>query len=273
MLEDIGDLPYAFLAPILRHIQVAEQLVELEANCPQIQGETGELWLKLIKRDVPGWESKPHQPRDPKNWSKVYKKLKRDAEKDEEAQQETLRQKMQALQKDRKGHQTTILEGKISLPSQRRSGWGGSSWGNPAAPAKTGKMAFDKLRRGMFDAKRARPKASMMPQHVLNERKKTVAQAPARLVRMQETEAPKRMLISKGASASIAGSSNSRGPVIKQRPIPQLSDAAPERAGRSRLPTDQQFSAPKPPRLNSGQPLKRSRTEHSVLVEPKRRKV
>lgn len=274
MLEDVGDLPYAFLAPILRHVQIPEQLVELETNCPQLLGETGEIWLKLIKRDIPGWESKPHQPRDPKHWCKVYKKLKRDAEKDEEAQQEALKQKLQALQKDRKGHQTTILEGKVGIPTQRRSGWGGpGSWGVPAAPAKTGKVAFDKLRRGMFDLGRARPKASMMPQHILNERKRTVAQAPARLVRMQEAEAPKRMLISKGASASIAGSSNTKGPVIKQRPMPQISDAAPERAERPRLPTGQQFSAPKPSQAPPSQPPKRPRTEHSVLVAPKRRKM
>ncbi|KAL1595072.1 hypothetical protein SLS60_009759 [Paraconiothyrium brasiliense] len=287
MLEDIGDIPYAFLAPVLRQIQIPEQLVQLEANCPHIQGETGEIWLRLIKRDIPGWDKKPHQPRDPKNWSKVYKKLKKEAAAEEEAQQEALRQKMQALQKDRNGHQTTIINANLNLPSARRSGWsfgGGqrSGWGDPAAPKKTGKAAFDKLKRGIYDAKRARPKASMMPQHILNERKRTVTQVPARMVRMAEaeaiSEAPKRMLVPKAASASVAGGNATRRPIIRQQPMPRLGDAASERAAaRPRLPAGQHFSAPRPvPKSQpsaSGASLKRSRSGPNILVEPKRKKV
>lgn len=287
MLEDIGDLPYAFLAPVLRQIQVPDQLVQLEANCPQIQGETGEIWLRLIKRDIPGWDKKPYEPRDPKNWHKVYKKLKKEAEEAEKAQQEELRQKMQALQKDRNGHQTTIINANLNLPAARRSPWsfgGGqrSGWGDPAAPKKTGKVAFDKLKRGIYDAKRARPKASMVPQHLLNERRRTVTQVPARMVRMAEaeamTEAPKRMLVPKAASASVAGGNATRRPILRQQPLPRLSDAAPERAERPRLPAGQQFSAPKPTSSKpqpspSSQSLKRARAGPNILVEPKRRKL
>lgn len=286
LLEDIGDLPYAFLAPILRQIQIPDQLVQLEANCPQIRSETGEIWLRLIKRDIPGWEKKPHEPRDPKNWSKVYKKLKREAAAEEEAQQEALRQKMQALQKDRNGHQTTIINANLNLPSARRSGWsfgGGarSGWGDPAAPKKTGKVAFDKLKRGIYDAKRARPKASMTPQHLLNEKKRTITQVPARMVRMAEAEAlsqgPKRVLVPKTPPAPAASGSATRRPIIRQQPMPRLSDAAPERAERPRLPAGQHFSAPrpvsKPQPAPSGQSLKRTRSGPNILVESKRRKV
>ena len=284
MLEDIGDIPYAFLAPVLRQIQVPSQLAQLEANCPQIQGETGEIWLRLIKRDIPAWDKKPHQPRDPKNWGKVYKKLKREAEAEAEAQQEELRQKMQALKKDRHGHQTTIVDTKFNLPAAaRRPAWsfgGGakSGWGDPAAPKKTGKAAFDKLKRGMYDAKRARPKASLVPQHILDERKTTVTQVPARMVRLAELEvaaqAPKRMLVPNPSSAPPMGGNGTRRPIIRQESMPKLSDAALERAGRPRLPTGQQFSAPRPaPRPQpspSAQPLKRTRSTPSFMVEPKR---
>lgn len=279
MLEDIGDIPYAFLAPVLRQIQVPDQLAQLEANCPQIQGETGEIWLRLIKRDIPGWQKKPHQPRDPKNWSKVYRKLKREAEKEAEAQQEELRQKMQALQKDRHGHQTTIVDTKFNLPAAaRRPAWsfGGtarSGWGDPAAPKKTGKVAFDKLKRGMYDAKR--PKASMMPQHILNERKKTVTQVPAHMLRMAELEAaqqtPRRMAVPKGASASAIGT---RKPIVRHEPMPKLTNTAPEGAERPRLPAGQQFTAPrpvtKPQPSASAHSLKRTRATPSFMVEPKR---
>ncbi|KAF2445393.1 hypothetical protein P171DRAFT_430822 [Karstenula rhodostoma CBS 690.94] len=285
-LDDIGDLPYAFLAPILRQIQIPDQLVQLEANCPQIQGETGEIWLRLIKRDIPGWDKKPHQPQDPKSWSKVYKKLKKEAAAEEEAQQAALKQRMQALQKDRNGHQTTIINASLNLPSARRSGWsfgGGarSGWGDPAAPKKTGKVAFDKLKRGIYDAKRARPKASMTPQHVLNETKRTVTQVPARMVRMAEAEAlsqaPRRKLVPKAPPAPVAGANTTRRPIIRQQPMPRINDAAPERAERPRLPAGQQFSAPrpvpKPQPVSSGPSLKRTRAGPNILVESKRRKV
>ncbi|KAF1979650.1 hypothetical protein BU23DRAFT_548852 [Bimuria novae-zelandiae CBS 107.79] len=270
MLDDIGDVPYAFLAPVLRQIQVPDQLARLEANCPQIQGETGEIWFRLIKRDIPRWDSKPHQPRDPKSWGKVYRKLKKEADNEAEAQKEALRQKMQALQKDRHGHQTTIVDTKFNLPAAaRRPAWtfgGGrsSGWGDPAAPKKTGKVAFDKLKRTMYEVKRARPKASMMPVHLLNERKEATAQAP------------RRMLVPKSVSASTAGRSSTRKPVIRQEPIPKLSDAAPERAERPRLPAGQQFSVPKtsprPQPSATSQSLKRARSTPSFMIEPKRRK-
>lgn len=285
MIDDIGDLPYAFLAPVLRHIQNPDQLAELENNCPQILGETGEIWLRFIKRDIPNWNDKPHQPRDPKNWCKVYKKLKRDAEKEEEAQKEVLKQRMQALQKDRKGHQTTIVEARtvIGQASRRRAfnlGSGGSSWGNPAAPAKTGKAAFDKLRRGIFDQKQARPKASQIPTHLLAERKRPgVVQAPARLVRMKENEAPRRMVISRqthtpGASRDVTSPTTARSN-ITSRPVPQVNVPKEEKPQRARLPPGQQFTAPKPQtsRPEGSLVVKRRREEPSILFQPKRRRI
>ena len=171
MLRDVGDLPYSFLQPVLRFVQSPDQLLELEANCPQLLGETGEIWLRFIKRDIPDWEKKPHEPRDPRNWSKVYRKLKKDAELEKEADKEALKQQMQALQKDRAQNKTLIVETRFGYgagASKMFTGRTTSSWGQPSgAPAKTGKAAFDKLKRGMFDHGRERPKASHIPQHLL----------------------------------------------------------------------------------------------------------
>ena len=33
------------------------------------------MWLEFIKRDVPNWDKKPHIPRNPNSWYKVYRKL------------------------------------------------------------------------------------------------------------------------------------------------------------------------------------------------------
>ncbi|KAI4673762.1 uncharacterized protein J4E84_010993 [Alternaria hordeiaustralica] len=286
MLRDVGDLPYSFLQPVLRFIQSPDQLLELEANCPQLLGETGEIWLRFIKRDIPNWETKPHEPRDPRNWSKVYRKLKKDAELEIEADKEALKQQMQALQKDRGQNKTLIVETRFGYgagASKMFTGRTTSSWGQPSgAPSKTGKAAFDKLKRGMFDHGRERPKASQIPAHLLAQRKTNVRQAPARMVRMAENEAPKSMVVSKQASASVskkldtqpAPSLSANRPTITQRPAPQQRNAPPPPA-RTSLPPGMHFSAPKPKPTNAQAAAdaapKRKRVEYNMFHTKKRK--
>jgi elongin-A len=284
MLRDVGDLPYSFLQPVLRFVQSPDQLLELETNCPQLLGETGEIWLRFIKRDIPDWEKKPHEPRDPRNWSKVYRKLKKDAELEKEADKEALKQQMQALQKDRAQNKTLIVETRFGYgagASKMFTGRTTSSWGQPSgAPAKTGKAAFDKLKRGMFDHGRERPKASHISQHLLAQRKTIVRQAPARMVRMAENEAPRSMVVSKQASASVTNKPESQPtpslsanrPNITQRPAPQQRNAPP---ARTSLPLGMSFSAPKP-RAPNGQSaaepaLKRKRPEYNMFHTKKKK--
>jgi elongin-A len=281
LLNDIGDIPFTFLEPVLRHIQNPDQLQELEENCTQIQGETGEIWLRFIKRDIPDWDKKPHQPRDPRNWNKVYRKLKKDSEKEKQDQEHALKEQMRALQKDRAKNKTLIVDSKIGYGanSSRVFGLGSSSsWGGSGAPAKTGKVAMDKLKRGMFDYKRERPRAANMPTHLLTQRKSLVRAAPARMVRMAENEAPQNMVLSRQAAASVARRTDplpeTKKPHITHRPIPQQSGAPP----RASLPAGQQFSAPKlKPREQvptATQPaVKRKEPASSMFHKPKRRKM
>lgn len=250
MLTDIGDIPFSFLEPVLRHIQNPAQLQELEENCPQIQGETEEIWQRYIRRDVPDWDKKPHTPRDKKNWSKVYRKLMRDAEKEKLDQENQLKQQMKALQADRDVNKTLIMTTSKSYGARPGGHWstgGGGAFGRAAPPAKTGKVAMDKLKRGMFDRNQARTKATQTPQHQLAMRKSMVSAIPERLVRMAQQEAPKRMVLSKQASESTAErrvpkpATNQQH--IKQRPAPtSQANVAPPRTS---LPAGQQFTAPK----------------------------
>ncbi|KAJ4374966.1 hypothetical protein N0V83_002045 [Neocucurbitaria cava] len=278
MLNDVGDLPFSFLEPVLRFIQNPDQLQELEENCTQLQGETGDIWLRFIKRDIPNWDKKPHQPRDPRNWSKVYRKLKKDMEKEKQADAEALKQQFQALQKDRAQNKTLIVDSKVGHgagSSKMFTSVGRSSgWGIPGAPAKTGKVALDKLRRGIFDHKRERPKAPQLPAHVLAQRRTQLKQAPAGMIRMLENEAPRAMVLSKQASASVAETrerlpSKAR-PQITQKPAPQQK-AIPTRES---LPAGQQFHAPKLKPSQEPGPApgpKRKREEYSVF-QPKRKR-
>ncbi|CAO2653929.1 Nn.00g106620.m01.CDS01 [Neocucurbitaria sp. VM-36] len=280
MLNDIGDIPFSFLEPVLRFIQNPDQLQELEENCTQLLGETGDIWLRFIKRDIPNWDKKPHEPRDPRNWSKVYRKLKKDMEKEKQADAEALKQQMQALQKDRAQNKTMIVDSRVGYGagSSRMFASGGrsSGWGTPGAPAKTGKVAFDKLKRGIFDHKRERPKAPQMPAHVLAQRRTQLKEAPARMVRMAENEAPRNMVLSKQASASVARRREPlpsvNQPQITQRPVPQQKTAP----TRTSLPAGQHFHAPKlkPPQEPGIPPTpKRKREEYSLFHQPKRKKI
>jgi len=249
LLNDIGDLPFSFLEPVLRNIQNPVQLEELEENCPQLQGETGAIWMKFIKRDIPNWQTKRYEPRNARNWSKAYRMLKKEAEKEKLAQEGALKDKMQALQQDRAQNKTLIVDSKIGYGARSSTiSMGGSSsrWGGSGAPAKTGKVAMDKLKRGIFDHKRERPKTAQMPSHLLAARKNLPKTAPAHMVRMAEQERPRNIGISKPAAASVARKteppSAMKQPQITHRPVPQQSTAPP----RVSLPAGQHFTAPKP---------------------------
>lgn len=269
LLNDIGDIPFSFLEPVLRNIQKPDQLQELEENCPQIQGETGEIWKKFIRRDIPDWEKKPHQPRDPRNWHKVYRKLKKDAEREKQEQEYALKEQMRALQKDRAQNKTLIVDSKVGYGARSNRvfglGGGGSSWGSSGAPAKTGKVNLDALKRGMFDYKKERPRGANMPTHLLAQRKSQVRSAPASMVRVAENNAvaPRSMVISRQAAASVASRKDAlpetKRPHITHRPVPQHSGAPP----RTSLPAGQQFTAPK---------LKPTTQEPSTAQVPKKRK-
>ena len=38
--------------------------------------------MEFIKKDIPNWETKPHEPKNPKNWYKVYRKLLKESKKE-----------------------------------------------------------------------------------------------------------------------------------------------------------------------------------------------
>lgn len=249
LLTDIGDLPYSFLEPVLRQIQNPTQLEELEKNCPQIRGETKEIWKRYIRRDVPDWDKKPYEPRHDKDWSRAYRKLMQIAKQQKDDQEDQLKEQLKALQAGREGNKTVIMTTNKSY-GRTAGHWstGGRDFGRSAPPAKTGKVAMDKLKRGMFDRNQARASTIMTPQHQLAMTKKMVAAIPERLVRMAQHETPKAMAESKQASASAtekrAPKPATNQPNIKHKPVVSSSsqNVAPPRPS---LPAGQQFNAPK----------------------------
>jgi elongin-A len=93
---------------------------QLEINSPQLIGRDGEIWLKFIERDIPNWESKPHQPSNPKNWWKVYRKLKQEAQDDMVQDAEKLKAAFANI-KDEKEQNLAQLKTRGELPRQAGS--------------------------------------------------------------------------------------------------------------------------------------------------------
>ncbi|KAL8771889.1 MAG: hypothetical protein Q9209_002827 [Squamulea sp. 1 TL-2023] len=56
----------------------------LEEASPQLYGADEEVWISLIKRDIPKAEEKMIYPRNPKNWRKVYRKMLKDHQREVE---------------------------------------------------------------------------------------------------------------------------------------------------------------------------------------------
>ncbi|KAF4979039.1 hypothetical protein FZEAL_4714 [Fusarium zealandicum] len=128
-LEGVGDfLPYENVRPILLRVENAHQLRKIEINSPQIEGEAGEIWLKIIERDFPmEYKAKAYKPQNPKKWFRVWEKYKKDHDL---ALEESERKLMDAFAglRETKQKATSMIVDRRLLPRAGRTGpkrqWG-----------------------------------------------------------------------------------------------------------------------------------------------------
>ncbi|KAA6413484.1 MAG: hypothetical protein FRX48_03230 [Lasallia pustulata] len=109
-ITDVGDIPYELVRPILIKLENPEQLRELEKSSPQLCGADAEIWREFIKRDIPRWEDKPHEPWNPQNWYKVYRKLRMESQQEVEKDAEILRAAMEGIQSERAKHTSKVVD-------------------------------------------------------------------------------------------------------------------------------------------------------------------
>ncbi|KAL6714590.1 hypothetical protein ACLMJK_008015 [Lecanora helva] len=107
---DVGDTPYNVIRPVLMKLENPAQLKQIEDASPQIIGHDEEIWMEFIKRDVPNWDKKPHQPADPKNWYKVYQKLLRESQKDIQRDAELLKATIDGINQEKSKHRIHRVE-------------------------------------------------------------------------------------------------------------------------------------------------------------------
>lgn len=134
-LTDIGTLPYEYMRSILMHIKRAEQLKALEAKCPQLIGQTSELWQGLIARDWPTYAHLAHDP--PKgDWYTMYKQFQAQSQQDSKDIMAILQQKFGSTEKEKAESRKSVFTGEIIVPEEDRRRAKRSLSFNPAAVGK-----------------------------------------------------------------------------------------------------------------------------------------
>ncbi|KIW92366.1 uncharacterized protein Z519_07350 [Cladophialophora bantiana CBS 173.52] len=204
-ITDIGDLDYDLIRPILLKIESPEKLHQLELSSPQIIGHDAEIWLNFIKRDIPDWDLKRHEPSNPRNWYKVYKKLKAEATKDSSNDEAMLKAALADIQKGKELNTAEIASTSRSVglysssnapgPSRRaRIQWNYMT-GKTGAKGASKMTLMEKIRKEARDAKAGRMNR---PMHELQKKQTGVIKPPAQFVEevkkmkiLQATEARK----------------------------------------------------------------------------------
>ncbi|KAK0307262.1 hypothetical protein LTR01_005908 [Friedmanniomyces endolithicus] len=165
-ITDVADIPYNIIHPVLKKIQNPAQLHEIETHCPQIADASADLWRAFIARDIPNWPAKILEPKNPRSWWKVYRKLVADEKRAKHAQEEELRAAMSGLSAKREENKAMYVERVVSVKSRERAFVDGvrnpnvSGWGMERAPvlnnAKRAKDVMSALRAQSRQAARDR---------------------------------------------------------------------------------------------------------------------
>ncbi|OCT48632.1 hypothetical protein CLCR_04846 [Cladophialophora carrionii] len=188
-ITDIGDVSYNIIRPVLLKIESPEQLYQLELNSPQLVGNTSELWLNFMKRDIPDYELKPHIPTNPMSWYKVYKKLKKEASKaasDAEAVLKATLSGIKSLKEENTAEVVSTERGNALYssanapgPSRRGRIMYNYMSGRTGSKGANKMTLMEKIRK---EAKSAKTGVMGRPMHELQKKHNGVVSAPAQFV-------------------------------------------------------------------------------------------
>ncbi|KAI7533206.1 hypothetical protein KC331_g13182 [Hortaea werneckii] len=137
-ITDVSDIPYDLLRPVLKKIINPSHLREIEQNSPHIGDADAELWRAFIARDIPNWQEKIIEPKNPRSWWKVHRKLVREEERAKEEQEAQLAAAMSGIKQEKDANRAQYVQKVIPQGSSRgkafidgqpnpsaSTGWGG----------------------------------------------------------------------------------------------------------------------------------------------------
>ena len=181
---------------------------EIEKASPQICGADEELWREFIKRDIHNWEETLVEPKNPRNWYKVYRKLRTEGELQVDKDAETLKAAMEGIKSERAKHTSKVIDSRTAprLPRGGRVRAGQNHTGNTAVLSfasgsktkiLTGKGVLDKARRearelSLFSARNGRLGT---PTHKLNNKATQIHHVPRGLLEEHRRPPPPEYVI------------------------------------------------------------------------------
>ena len=193
-LQDVGDMSYDLVKPILKKVDNPQQLRTIEIASPHIADHDAELWKAFIARDIPEWKEKIMEPKNPQSWWKVYRKLIREEQRKKEEQEEQLKMSMIGIDKKKEVNQTQFVQKVIphqsrgtcfadGIPNPRFNNQGKEK--KPALQNATkGKDILNAIRKQSSNAQREKGMTWTQPaKTLLPGAKSQVKQAPRAMVR------------------------------------------------------------------------------------------
>ncbi|KAJ5920969.1 hypothetical protein N7466_009295 [Penicillium verhagenii] len=177
-LDDIGELPYKLVRPILMKVDNPEKLHAMELLSPHLIGEDQELWIDFIKRDIPEWDRiRQELPKESTQWYEIYCDLREDVQRALEADAEQMKMALDGIKSAR-----TRLTPKIISGAQARASRSSKSIFRPRPfSGFSGVSAADRKKSAIFSAPR-RNNALAVPTKNLSNRASQVRKAPRSLI-------------------------------------------------------------------------------------------
>jgi len=214
-IQHIRDMPYEIAREVLLSIESPDQMRRIELGSPHIIGEDGEIWLAFIKRDIPDWHLKPHEPSDPKNWWKVYRKLREEVRQKALAAETMLKASLADIKNEKEQNTAVIASGRhrpLQGPGRRAKIQYDYISGRTGSKGAHKMSLMEKIRKEARDAK-----ASKMnrPMHELQKKATAVKAAPQQFVEAMKRKTTK---IASSSPLPPAAVRTSRPPLHAPRP-------------------------------------------------------
>ena len=219
-LQDVGDIAYDLVRTILKKIDNPQQLREIEIASPHIADTDAELWKAFIMRDISQWEEKIVEPKNPRSWWKVYRKLIKEERRAKEAQEEQLKASLIGIDKEKEANQATFVQRVIPQQQSRGKAFVDgvrnphtNSWGQNRTPAlqnaKRGKDILSAIRKQSSNAHQQKGFSQIQP-----------AKALVPGAKSQIRSAPMGMVRDHAKPTSAAAARQAHGVEAERRPAP-----------------------------------------------------
>ncbi|TKA23123.1 hypothetical protein B0A50_07153 [Salinomyces thailandicus] len=108
-ITDVAETPYELILPVLKRIRNPQQLREIEEKSSHIADADAELWRSFIARDIPNWQDKIVEPKNPRSWWKVYRKLMREEERAKEEDDAKLAAAMSGAKQEKNANRAQFV--------------------------------------------------------------------------------------------------------------------------------------------------------------------